>query len=280
MCNYDRIELVINYACNLQCNNCDALVHQAPSKNKLTLDDIKLFIKESIDNNKKWEYVRILGGEPTLHKQIFEILDTLLTYKKQFSPTTRIQLVSNGHGKAVQKILSEVPADIEIENSQKTSSVQPSFSPINLAPIDDPKNRQQDFSKGCWISSLCGIGLDQHGYYPCSNAAAFDRVFGFDSGEKKFPSKAGVLEKKFEQFCQYCGHFNDIINSYAKKDILTKEDVSELETIKNKNIETTLAVYNITDNPLSASWEKKLSAYKSKKPTLSKYNQNQRRHEN
>ena len=257
----------------MRCNNCDALVPQAPSKERLTLDDIKFFIKESINNDKKWERIRILGGEPTLHKQIFEILDVLLIYKREFSPNTKIQLVSNGHGKAVHKVLSRIPSDIEIENSQKTSNIQPTFTPINLAPIDDPQSSKQDFTKGCWIPSLCGITLDMHGYYPCSAAAAFDRIFGFNSGEKKIPCEVGTLEKKFKQFCQYCGHFKDVINDYAESDILTKEDVLKFEKIQQENFKKTQAFYNITDNPLSKTWVEKLSAYNIKKPALSRYNE-------
>ena len=256
----------------MRCNNCDALVPQAPSKEKMTLDDIKFFVQESIKNNKNWEHIRILGGEPTLHKQLSEILQELIYYKKNYSPDTRIQLVTNGYGKAVQRILERIPKEIEIENSQKQSNVQPTFSPINLAPIDDEKQKDNDFSKGCWIPSLCGITLDMHGYYPCSAAAAFDRVFGFDLGEKKIPYKSGILEEKFKKFCQYCGHFNDPINNYAENDIVTKDDIENFEKIQQEHFEKAQSIYNITDNPLSPTWREKLAQYKSKRPKLKKYN--------
>ena len=270
-CSYDRIELIITYSCNMPCNNCDAMVPQAPSKEAMTSAQIEKFIKESIEKKIHWRHIRILGGEPTLHKDIFNFLDILLAYKKNFSPETKIQLVTNGYGKAVQEIIKKIPKEVEIENSDKKSNLQPTFSPVNQAPMDMIEYKDSDFSKGCWIPSLCGIALDMHGYYPCSAAAAIDRVFGFDKGKKELPIARGTLEEMFKDFCKLCGHFYDKINDFAPFDINSKEHVLQFEEIHQKNFLESQKGNFLTKTITSPTWENALEKYEKSKPSLSKY---------
>jgi len=115
----DLIEVYITYKCNLKCINCDVSSRQAQSDEKMTIGQINKFIGESINAGVKWKKIRVMGGEPTLHSDILEILNLLLNYKETYSPDTRIQLITNGFGKVVNNILSQVPEKIEIENSNK-----------------------------------------------------------------------------------------------------------------------------------------------------------------
>ena len=269
-CSYNRIELIISYVCNLRCNNCDALVSQAPSKESMTVEQIQKFVDESIKNNIQWKHIRILGGEPTLHKNLFTFLDLLRDYRDTYSPNTRIQIVSNGYSPTVQKILQKIPPDIEIENSNKTGSFQPQFAPINIAPIDIEEHKHDDFKKGCWIPSLCGIALDMHGYYPCSAAAAFDRVFGYDKGKKEFP-QYGDLEKLFSVYCRLCNHYLDKINDYAEFDVNSEETVDKFEIVHKENFAKTQEGNYFPETVYSKTWEKEMAKYKEKQPTLTNY---------
>ena len=200
------IEIDITYRCNLKCINCNRSCRQAPSNEQMTVEQIQNFIKESIDNNVKWERIRVMGGEPTLHPNIFEILNLLLEYKKGYSPDTCIELVTNGFGKIVNDILSKVPKEIEIENSSKESKVQ-LFDPFNMAPKDSIVYKYADYSNGCQVISVDGIGLTPYGYYPCAVAGGIDRIFGFDIGRKKLPSAGDSMTDQLEVFCKLCGHF-------------------------------------------------------------------------
>ena len=208
--NYARsrkfIEIDITYRCNLKCINCDRSCRQAPSNEQMTVEQIHKFVKESIGNNVKWERIRVMGGEPTLHPNIFEILNLMLEYKKNRSPDTCIQLVTNGSGKMVKGILSKVPKEIEIENSSKESKVLP-FYPFNMAPKDSIMYRYADYSSGCRITSVDGVALTLYGYYPCAAAGGIDRIFGFDYGKKKLPSYDDSMTDQLEVFCKLCGHF-------------------------------------------------------------------------
>lgn len=166
--------------------------------------------------------------------------------------------------------MSKIPDDIEIENSNKSSSFQPQFAPINVAPIDSEEHKSSDFSKGCWIPSLCGIALDMHGYYPCSAAAAFDRVIGFDKGKKSFP-KFKDLEKMFSIYCKFCNHFVDEINNYAEFPVIDEESAEKFEIIHKENFSETQKNNYYTETIYSKTWEKAMKKYKEKKPILTRY---------
>ncbi len=202
-----RIEVFITYRCNLRCFNCNSSCRQAPSNELMTVEQIQMFIKESIAKDVNWERIRVLGGEPTLHPDLPEILSLLIEYKKCASADVRIQLVTNGFGSKVAGILSEVPTDIEIENSRKTGNKN-IFTPFNKAPKDSILLKNSDFSNGCWVTK-CGMGLTPHGYYYCSVAGSIDRVFGFDIGRKELPPASDAMVDQLRVFCELCGHFSN-----------------------------------------------------------------------
>jgi molybdenum cofactor biosynthesis enzyme MoaA len=57
--------------------------------------DIEAFINQSIEKKIEWERIRILGGEPTLHSRIFDIIDLLISYQKKYNPSVRLVLGTN-----------------------------------------------------------------------------------------------------------------------------------------------------------------------------------------
>ncbi len=201
-----QIELDITYHCNLKCINCDRSCRQAPSTEQMTVEQIQMFVKESIEKNAKWERIKVLGGEPTLHPDLLKILSLLLEYKKHFSSSVRIQLFTNGYGNKVASILSKVPIEIEIKNSMYPSDTN-KFIPFNKAPTDSILLKMADFSNGCWITSKCGIGLTPYGYYCCAAAGSVDRVFGFDIGRKELPPANDTMVDQLRVFCELCGHY-------------------------------------------------------------------------
>ncbi len=200
------IEIDITYRCNLRCPNCNRSCTQAPTKEEMKIEQIEDFIKDSIDNNIKWERIRILGGEPTLHTKLFDILDLLLKYKNKYNPNMHISISTNGYGNRVKEILAKLPKEIEITNSSKNPT-PPTFFHFNIAPRDDILYRNVDYSNGCWILEACGMGLTPYGYYPCAVAGGIDRIFNFDIGRKKLPSRDDLMINQLKTFCSLCGHF-------------------------------------------------------------------------
>ena len=79
-------EIDITYKCNLKCINCNRSCTQAPSDLEMPVAKIEKFIKQSIEKQFEWERIRILGGEPTLHSRIFDIIGLLIDYRREHNP--------------------------------------------------------------------------------------------------------------------------------------------------------------------------------------------------
>jgi hypothetical protein len=205
----DLIEIDITFACNLRCFNCDRSCTQAPDGGRMTVEQIQRFVAESREQGRQWRRIRILGGEPTLHPEIEVILKILLAWRDESSPGTLIELVTNGHGDRVRRVLERIPEGVRVKNTGKEDRFQPQFEPFNLAPCDDGLLRYADFSNGCWITLECGIGLNAYGYYPCAVAGGIDRVFGGDIGRKRLPSLEDPMVDLLRESCARCGHFQN-----------------------------------------------------------------------
>jgi len=211
--NLNKIEIDITYECNLKCFNCNRSCTQAPTQASMSLFQIQQFLTESIELNKQWALINILGGEPTLHPDFMEIVRVILhDYIIPHSPTTILQITSNGYSEQTQQILAALPKSENIvldAASFKDSRQVAYFTPFNLAPIDDERFKNADFSTGCWVIAYCGIGLNKYGYYVCSAAGGIDRIFGFNQGIKKLSDVNESIKAQLNTFCRYCGNFSE-----------------------------------------------------------------------
>lgn len=204
--NHKSIEINMTFDCNVKCINCSQSCRQAPSSEQISIEQIKKFIQECIQQERKWEYIVLTGGEPTLHPLLLDIVNLLLEYKRKYSTQTIIAFFTNGSGIGVSRALSKLPAEIEVSNSNK-SSIENMFFPINIAPVDLKEYRYSDYSNACSLAENCGYGLNCYGYYYCGIAGGIDRVFGLDIGRKKMPMVGDMLKEQKLQLCRYCGFF-------------------------------------------------------------------------
>ena len=204
--NYDhthlpyKIELEITTDCNLRCLNCDRSCRQAPSSECMTLDQVKRFVAESLEFEHKWSKIVLLGGEPTLHPDLLEMIDAISQYKIK-NRYCRVAVYSNGFTEESRAMLTKLPGFVRTNHKVKTSAVN-KFNCYNVAPVD--YGLKATF---CDIPWRCGCALTRYGYFPCGAGAALARVYGFDIGVKKLQDL--TVERFFKQLailCQYCGH--------------------------------------------------------------------------
>lgn len=214
--NMNKIEIDITYVCNLGCDACNRSCSQAPTKEQMDIQNIKCFIKESIELKKKWDLINVLGGEPTLHPQIEEIISCLIEkYIRSYSRNTKLQIVSNGYTEDSRNILNKLSnkfPEIMVDTASfKISKKVEYFTPFNDAPVDDPKFSEAEFYKGCWVTSFCGIGLNRYGYYACSVCASIDRVLNIKRNaiNSLYDITVDKLTTQLDMFCRYCGNFKD-----------------------------------------------------------------------
>jgi hypothetical protein len=201
-----RIEIDITWACNLRCFNCNRSCEQAPTGEQMSLEQIQRFVQESVAAGQRWERIRVLGGEPTLHPKFHEIIEELLAYRGRHSPDTVIEVVSNGHGDKVRAALAKLPSGVTLENTEKTT-VHQAFDSFNVAPVDLPQYQSADFTNACAVTEDCGIGLTPNGYYACAVAGGIDRIVGLDLGRRRLPASDDDMLDSIDAFCRRCGSF-------------------------------------------------------------------------
>ena len=233
--NLRRIELDITYDCNLKCVACNRSCTQAPTREHMTLEQVRAFVAESIALNKRWEFINVLGGEPTLHPDFQGIIDVLLReYVDASSPDTVVQITSNGYGAFVQRQLEELPVHPRLvvnRDSFKDSDRVPYFTPFNDAPADDPAFASADFRKGCWVTSYCGLGLNHLGYFACSVAGGIERLLGAGRGVRSLAEVDASIAETLDTYCRLCGNFKHYEQSRGDFVPRSEKDVCEAPVV-------------------------------------------------
>lgn len=207
--NFKKLEIDITYFCNLTCSGCSRSSAQAPSNQHMSLNQIQEFLDETELKGHKWESIHLLGGEPTLHPQFIELVTMLDEWFEAHSPDTELKVITNGVSKKTQLNLKSIPERWHYSNSFKFDRQRATkhFEPFNLAPMDLEGWRDEDFTKGCYITQDSGIGLTPYGYHHCALAGGIQRIFGGSNGFEEIPSHPWDFLEMMKEYCSKCGHF-------------------------------------------------------------------------
>ncbi len=127
---FEYLEIPITTKCNLRCINCSNLIPCYKEQKDLDVNIIKQSINEFLKCINNIVYIRILGGEPFLCKNLYEITKTLLKSKK----IQRIEIVTNG-------II--IPKEKELINLLRNNRITISISQYPFVN----SNKQIDFFK-------------------------------------------------------------------------------------------------------------------------------------
>lgn len=240
---FKHIEIEINTACDLACFACDRFSDITNNPN-MTVAQIKRFVQESIELKWEWDRIRILGGEPTLHPHLKDIVEELIEYRYYY-PKCFIQLLSNGRGKlsSVREWLIYRGVDPHVEGKQP--GVTPAwFNNTRIAPIDRDPTLQEVPPCGIFGIQGCGIGLTRHGYFLDGAGASAARVAGYDIGVMRLADV--TWERMLEQakvLCKICGHWNP-------SDHLITDKVTQTGQVTGKFWTEALARYQKAKPPM------------------------------
>ncbi|KAA6458323.1 radical SAM protein [Acidobacteria bacterium AB60] len=209
-----KIEIDITYRCNQKCLHCNRSCPQAPARDDMSVEQVQRFVAESLQRKMQWDSIMVIGGEPTLHPKLSEILNILIDYKQAHSRRTALILATNGVGAKIRSVLRCIPEEVMFRNSEKENPLHFAagyvHEPFNEAPQDSFLYRGSDFTIGCSMTTNCGTGLTPFGYYVCPIAGGgIDRVFGFDAGRKELPDPGDQMDEQRRLFCRLCGHFKE-----------------------------------------------------------------------
>lgn len=207
--NIEWLEIAITYICNVQCSNCNALSTQAPTKRKddMTLADVQRFLDESVACAYPWKWLKLFGGEPTIHPQFDEICTALAAYRDKYNPEVRLSVVSNAtNPHKVSEVVRALRFDPQVSPKVRTNRDQWGnpllYVPTNVSPADLGLKG----TDGCFIPQDCGIALNNLGFWPCSPAGAAARVFGYEAPVKRVQDITSQRLKVMYKHCDHCGY--------------------------------------------------------------------------
>jgi hypothetical protein len=216
----------------------------------MTIEQVKLFVDESLELDWEWERIRLLGGEPTLHPKFREICEELIRYRTKF-PGVFLQVLSNGLGKLAQHQDWLVERNIDPHVEAKNKTVQPHwFVNTRIVPLDRDPDCPDLPPCGIFGVRGCGIGLTRHGYFLDGAGASIARIAGFNIGVQHL--KNVTMEAMLEQakpICKRCGHWND--------------QTPGVPSVTKKVSETGMTT--------GAFWTETLAKYNKEKPVLTVY---------
>lgn len=194
-----RVEIELTTRCNLLCLHCDRRCSKAPANIDLPVSFIEKFVDESLSLRYPWQKISLIGGEPTLHPNLRDIIAILKEYVKAVD--CELLLVSNAYGSHVNKILGEISGELTIIKRPKTNN-ETWFNNMDLAPVDFVSQ-----VSSCHNTQNCGLGLSALGYFPCGAGAAIARTVGFTKGIMSLKEVSEEsMTQLLQQLCQYCGH--------------------------------------------------------------------------
>ncbi len=96
------LELQVTTECNQKCESCFASNATIPGRKQLSLNEIKSIWRE-LKQNGVFQGI-ITGGEPTVRKDLFDILKILETHKYMFGMTTNAILLTKEYVRDLKRI--------------------------------------------------------------------------------------------------------------------------------------------------------------------------------
>ncbi len=205
----NKIEIDVTYDCNMKCVNCNRGCDLFPSNERISIDKVGNFVNDFLSHQHKLDRIIIIGGEPTLHPDILQIIDIIHEYKRVYAECN-IHLATNGVSDFSRHIITLMPSWLRI----KTNTKKP--FPRHYKFYKASKDFNQP-AKACYLPWKCGFSLNPHGYYPCAPGATIDRIFNLGVAIKQIDQlNCQNFIKQMQILCEYCG-FNPLIRSGTRR---------------------------------------------------------------
>ena len=254
-------DIDLTYKCNLACKGCERLCDTTfAGDDDISLNQIAKYIEMIVPRVVDDTSIRILGGEPVLHLQLFEILDLLVRDLRPYL-SRPIELITNGYGKIVQDALDQIRLRYDTatyrdvhKNGHKVTGSNAFFAstksqqilihptkdeyPPNLyvkkyfystyrALQDLPVEFQNKFRVDCCTTyNKYGYQLTPHGVFPCTQGASISKMFKLTGVALDHIPSPEEAKAQTDRLCRYCSiPYLSIPNSEAITITKTYRDI-------------------------------------------------------
>lgn len=165
-----QVELNVTLACQSRCACCDRLCDLFPKRtDHMTVEQVNAFVTDAKQHGGVTK-VRVLGGEPTLHPQIDEVLNILT-----------VAIVEGVIGAIEINTNTLVRGWKEIRSRHSQPGIRWDKSPVkrknHLPFLWSPRDLGFKTMGPCRHPVQCGFSLDVRGWLPCSPTIAISRAF-------------------------------------------------------------------------------------------------------
>lgn len=189
--------------CNWNCHACDQFSNM-PSipwvkKATMTMGQIEYFCWEMYRHNAYIGRIRLVGGEPTIHPKIEDIIKALRTLVPNH--IGRIEIVTNGsHPEKINPVRDKIDK-VRISGEKQKEVAHTA----NL--IHTPKSLGYSGIR-CNAPEHCGFSLNYYGYAPCSSGAGIARLYDAMQWQRLSLPVEGVNKTwpELQDMCDLCYH--------------------------------------------------------------------------
>ncbi len=201
------IEIQVMLACNWQCPSCDQMSQFGSfsfiKRGTMTLAQIEHFCDEMVAANAYFGRARLVGGEPTIHKDFAAIVELLHARLVTAGHIGIIEVVTNGsHPERIQPVKHLVARVRVSGNGDKEK-----HHVANLVHTPESLGYQ---GKRCGQPEHCGWSLSHYGFAPCSSAAGIMRLRDMMPEHQRtdLPQVRGTEANwpKLQELCNRCYH--------------------------------------------------------------------------
>jgi hypothetical protein len=183
-----QYQVNLTYRCNLKCGDCLQFIDVLPwPDSDISLWQIRLGGRILVHHGIRVDYVRVSGGEPTVHPQFDECLSELLS-----GWTDSILVCTN----AIKPIVRR--RSVKYRKAPPGWRKRRRHQPCMVSPKDLGLRPVMGYNRPCGVTRRCGVLYDRHGFAPCGNAGCIGRVIGVDPYRKR-PVMLGTKE-----LCEHC----------------------------------------------------------------------------
>jgi hypothetical protein len=181
-----NVTLVATYRCNLKCQHCDQYCNLWDQpESDVTLEQVARFCDDALDLPLEW--IRITGGEPTLHPQFAAIVE--LIDKTLVAPGHARYAGVDTNGKHSPLDLPDYWGEIQYPDKGRHNAML-------ISPEEN--GWWEEGWDYCRIQHRCGIGFDFRGWSFCHLAPNLQALLGID---RKYDQPGRELD---QDVCRHC----------------------------------------------------------------------------